>query len=129
MFVNSKHAEEEFDHTFGANKRVFKFPEQRVHTEQLQESYLWDEELRAQIRNVHIPAELDFHLSSCRGDQREALSRCGAPSAEEGFAVAGIKNASSVRRVTFPRAEPAVDQKEPVWRTAAAYKSHTLQAH
>lgn len=37
MFVSSKHAEEEFDHTFGANKRVFK---QRVHAELLQGTYL-----------------------------------------------------------------------------------------
>lgn len=26
VFVRSKHTEEKFDHTFGANKRVFKFP-------------------------------------------------------------------------------------------------------
>lgn len=32
------------------------------------------------------------------------------PSAEEGFAVAGIKNASRVRRVTVLRAEPDVDK-------------------
>lgn len=32
------------------------------------------------------------------------------PSAEEGFAVAGIKNASRVRRVTVPRAEPDTDK-------------------
>lgn len=65
-------------------------------------------------RRLLVPTELDFHLSTCRGDKRDALSHCGAPSAEEGFAVAGIKNASSVRRGTFPRAEPAVDEKEPV---------------
>lgn len=51
VFVSSKHAKEEFDCTFWANERVFKFPELKVHAEQFQEAYLWDEELWAQIRS------------------------------------------------------------------------------
>lgn len=111
--MNSKHTEEEFDHTFGANKQVVKSSYRGASREPTFE--MKGSEPRSEAgRSVHIPAELDFHLSTCCGDKREAFSRCGAPWVEEGFAVAGIKNASSVRRVTFPRAEPAVDEKEPV---------------
>lgn len=57
---------------------------------------------RSQVgRSLRVPAELDFHLSTCHRHKREVFSRCGTPLAEEGFAIAGIKNASSVSPVTF----------------------------
>lgn len=130
VFVSSKRVEQESNHTVGANKRVpgeidFAQSSFREPTFEMKSSKPRSEAWRG----LWVPAELDSHLSTCRGDKREALSRCSAPSAEEGFAVTGIKNASSTRRVTFPRAEPAVDQKGAAWRTAEAHKSNTSQAN
>lgn len=115
MFVSSKHTEEEFDSTFGENKREFSSSRSKEFTQSGFRELTFEmksSKPRSEAgRSLRVPAELDFHPSTCRSGKREALSRCGAPSAEEGFAVAGIKNASGVRRVTVLRAEPAVDKK------------------
>ena len=121
--MSSKHAEEVFDHTFGAkkNKKKKKIEFSSSRSKEFTQSGFGEPTFEMKSSkprseagiSLRVPAELDFHLCTCLGDKREALSRCSAPSAKEGFAVAGIKNASSVRRITFPRAEPAVDGEKP----------------